>query len=299
MWARYLAFCEECDLPSLPVTYRSVSVFLIDVTNNRNASTKSLSGTISQLRVSAGPSQWLSYEDELKLRYLVNQLKALDFSDSNAVSALQFHMLAEAFTIMDLSNNNQLLASTIMAVGNNCLFRNAETSSGILASHVSWRSNGRDASVAIKLLRTKTHLTGPGCIVEVSKFDSPFCCYSLLKKWWLLNGFDSRPDDFIFPSIQRGIINFDKPMSGDNIRKIIKLAVSSIGLNPKHFSGHSLRAGGATDLFEARVPYHIIKKMGRWKSDAAMRYYRSEDDVVKAVRKAFNKMCKKIYKSPS
>ncbi len=79
-------------------------------------------------------------------------------------------------------------------------------------------------------------------------------------------------------------------------RKLIKLAVASIGLDPSKFSGHSLRSGGATDLFEARVPYHIIKKMGRWKSDAAMRYYRSEEDVLKAVRKAFNRMCKKVYK---
>jgi integrase len=69
-------------------------------------------------------------------------------------------------------------------------------------------------------------------------------------------------------------------MSGDYFRSVIKQAVVSIGLDPQRFSGHSLRSGGATDLFEARVAYHIIKKMGRWKSDAAMRYYRSDEDVV-------------------
>ena len=30
--------------------------------------------------------------------------------------------------------------------------------------------------------------------------------------------------------------------------------------------------------------------MGRWASDAAMGYYRSEDDVVRAVRRAFNRV---------
>ena len=81
-------------------------------------------------------------------------------------------------------------------------------------------------------------------------------------------------------------------MSGDCLRKIIKQAVSSIGLDPTRYSGHSLRAGGATDLFAARVPYWVIKKMGRWTSDAALRYYRSEEDVVSSVRKAFQRVSK-------
>ena len=56
------------------------------------------------------------------------------------------------------------------------------------------------------------------------------------------------------------------------------------------YSGHSLRAGGATDLFVKRVPYYLIKKMGRWKSDAALLYYRSDKDVYEAVRKAFGEL---------
>ena len=54
------------------------------------------------------------------------------------------------------------------------------------------------------------------------------------------------------------------------------------------YSGHSLRAGGGTDLFVARVPYYLIKKIGHWKSDAAMVYYRSEEDVCHAVSMAFS-----------
>jgi integrase len=88
-------------------------------------------------------------------------------------------------------------------------------------------------------------------------------------------------------------------MSGNYFRKAIKQPVVSVGLDPRQFSGHSLRSGGATDLFEARVAYHIIKKMGRWKLEAAIRYYRCEDDVIRAVKKAFSRMSKKIYKTPA
>ena len=63
------------------------------------------------------------------------------------------------------------------------------------------------------------------------------------------------------------------------------------GGKPEQYSGHSLRAGGATDLFVARTPYYLIKKAGRWKSDAAMLYYRCDEDVCKAVAAAFTFMC--------
>jgi hypothetical protein len=59
--------------------------------------------------------------------------------------------------------------------------------------------------------------------------------------------------------------------------------VSLIGLDKALYSGHSLRAGGATDLFVAKVPYPIIKKAGKWRSDAALIYHRDEDDVAKVV----------------
>lgn len=54
------------------------------------------------------------------------------------------------------------------------------------------------------------------------------------------------------------------------------------------YSGHSLRAGGATDLFASRVPYGIIKRLGRWKGESFLIYYRDEADVNQAVFAAFD-----------
>ena len=55
-----------------------------------------------------------------------------------------------------------------------------------------------------------------------------------------------------------------------------------------------MRAGGATDLFIARVPYFLIKRMGRWKSDAAMLYYRCDEDLFKAVEGVFDGLAKAV-----
>ena len=87
------------------------------------------------------------------------------------------------------------------------------------------------------------------------------------------------PDALLFPT-RRG----KQWVRGANIsalclRNEIKALAESLGLDKRYYSTHSLRAGGATDLFVARVPYFAIKKMGRWKCDSAMHYYRCEEDV--------------------
>jgi hypothetical protein len=73
-------------------------------------------------------------------------------------------------------------------------------------------------------------------------------------------------------------------MTGAFLSGVSSMSVSSV-IDPRRFSGHSMRAGGAT-LFTSRIPYWVVKKMG-WTSDAALKYYRSEEDVVVAsVRQA-------------
>ena len=51
------------------------------------------------------------------------------------------------------------------------------------------------------------------------------------------------------------------------------------GLDPKRFSLHSPRIGGATDAFKNGVPSFVIDRQGRWKSsDTKYLYLRMKDD---------------------
>jgi hypothetical protein len=45
-------------------------------------------------------------------------------------------------------------------------------------------------------------------------------------------------------------------------------------------TGHSFRIGGATAFLRAGVPPDVVKKMGRWKSDAFLIYWRENDDII-------------------
>jgi hypothetical protein len=48
----------------------------------------------------------------------------------------------------------------------------------------------------------------------------------------------------------------------------------TIGLNPKEYSSHSFRKGGAVSLQSKGVEDSLIRRSGRWKSDAFHLYVR-------------------------
>jgi integrase len=63
-------------------------------------------------------------------------------------------------------------------------------------------------------------------------------------------------------------------LSYDVYNKAIKRLAYELGLNPKYFSTHSCRVGGATALGAAGVPDYLIQNLGRWKSLAFLGYVR-------------------------
>jgi len=56
----------------------------------------------------------------------------------------------------------------------------------------------------------------------------------------------------------------------------VKRWLKRIGVNPKEYGSHSLRRGGTTAAAK-NVPTHLLKRHGRWRSDAVFLYI--EDDL--------------------
>jgi hypothetical protein len=164
------------------------------------------------------------------------------------------------------------------------LMRGGEITSGIRAYDVDW--DYYNETVTILLHRTKTVRAGGGVKVTLVRNANPHCSYNLLLSLWNQLSLDRRPNSLLFPEISRGLVR-NVPVSASTLRKYIKEDVAKLGLNPDRYAMHSLRAGGATDLFNMNVPYHIIKDVGRWKSDTALIYYRGDREKIAAVGKAF------------
>ena len=52
---------------------------------------------------------------------------------------------------------------------------------------------------------------------------------------------------------------------------------------PKEYGGHSLRSGGATALAEAGIPEELIRRAGRWSSDAFEIYIRNHPTLLASI----------------
>ena len=60
----------------------------------------------------------------------------------------------------------------------------------------------------------------------------------------------------------------------DYVREVVRLLMSSVGLDPALYGGHSLRIGGASAALAANVSEAVIRAMGRWDSDVYELYLR-------------------------
>jgi integrase len=158
---------------------------------------------------------------------------------------------------------------------------------GLKAKDVVWKKGLKEYSVWLR--RSKCNRSGDGEWITCR-------CYGGLNSVVLLRRYMEdmdllrNPDALLFPTRRGKQWVRSATISASWLRNVIKALAESRGLDKRYYSAHSLRAGGATDLFVARVPYFAIKNMGRWKSDSAMLYYRCEEDVCKAVAEAFSEI---------
>ena len=65
------------------------------------------------------------------------------------------------------------------------------------------------------------------------------------------------------------------PLTRCFFNKYLKDTLAKLGFNRDCYSGHSLRAGGATDAADQGFAEWELKLLGRWSSDAYQRYIRS------------------------
>ena len=69
------------------------------------------------------------------------------------------------------------------------------------------------------------------------------------------------------------------PVTRHKVVRVLKRAMSNLGLNPVRFNGHSFRIGRASDLAGLGYAESQIKMVGRWRSNAYQKYIRCSDII--------------------
>lgn len=294
---KYSEWCASTHSRNWPPTYEVVAGFLCEHVTQNQGSTRSLHNLLSQLRV-FGRKHGLGWLDEPDTYLLRRTVATLCFSDARASKAkapATLSVLRRVWRSLDPKQLDHRLFALTVAVGHNGLLRGAELHGGIRAGNFTWLPGDRE--VQLHLDRTKTHRTGPPVVVSYCRYEG-LCAYRILKRWFTEHRLWTHPEAFVFPKIVRRkgqvSVDFSEPLSRATWDRELKRHFAAAGLDPSQYSGHSLRAGGATDLFTAGTPYPVIKKAGRWKSDAALQYFRARDHVAEEVAAAFGRQFRNV-----
>ena len=144
----------------------------------------------------------------------------------------------------------------------------------IIVSEVAINSRSAPTAVRLRLRRAKTDPFGRGIEIYLGVSGTAVCPVAALMRYLAV-----RPpgDGQLF------VWENSRPLTRTTFVTHLRRGLQSAGLDMSQFSGHSLRIGAATSAAAAGVPDHLIKTLGRWRSEAYQLYIRTPRDSLLGV----------------
>lgn len=122
----------------------------------------------------------------------------------------------------------------------------------------------------VSIRRSKTDQAGKGREIGIPLARGRFCPVKSLEAWLQFASIEDGP---VFRSVsQHGQIG-ERRLSSEAVAGVVKVRVEQVGLDPRSFSGHSLRAGLATSAAMAGISSLDIRRQTGHRSDAALARY--------------------------
>ena len=128
--------------------------------------------------------------------------------------------------------------------------------------------------ILIVLFSSKTHgvYTNPQEIriwADRKRSDGEFCPFKITNQFGeLRGGYHNEQENFF-------VFQDKTPVKPTHVRRVLRKAIKSTGLNPFLYDTHSLRIGRTSDLLRLKYSIDTIKKLGCWKSNAVFRYLKN------------------------
>ena len=126
-------------------------------------------------------------------------------------------------------------------------------------------SNGRLTSMSVKFSNFKHH-SGKPITIKIRARNSPLCPVAALANYLHVRGNTPGP---LFRTSR------NTPLTTYAFSKTFKATLNHSNLDPTLYKAHSFRIGAATSCAQKGVPFDVIRRLGRWKSDAFIHYIRT------------------------
>jgi integrase len=161
--------------------------------------------------------------------------------------------------------------AAILLVGFGGAFRRSELAA-MDCHHIEIGERG----AVIRIPRSKTDQEGRGRAIRIGRNPAALCPVAALQRWLFKAGITEGP---VFRPLMRNGTLREGRISSGAIASIVKQRVSEIGRDPSSYSGHSLRAGFATEAARLGMPKWRIKAQTGHLSDSALERYIREGEL--------------------
>lgn len=268
-WAHFSSWCEAHALVALPAKPETVAMYLsARAQDGRKVATLAQAlAAISQAHKMAG------HESPRGHRVVQEAFKGIRRTHGSAPAqkapVLNTQLRTMAAGLPDTLPGTRDRA--LLLVGFAGAFRRSELVSLDVAD-LAFTNEG----ITVLLRRSKTDQEGQGRKVGIPYGQAAATCpVRSMQRWLELAGLAEGP---IFRSVDRHGHTGDR-LGGQDVARIVKRAAAAAGLDPKTFSGHSLRAGLATSAAKAGKAAHSIMKTTGHRSVAMVQKYIRDAEI--------------------
>ena len=277
---QYVSFCIEYSRNICPASEDQLLAYIAHLNRRklRHSTVSVYLSAVRSLHVSEG------YPDPLKDSHRLHQaLKAiaLEQSAQRRKQPITFKILSELQTYTNIENYDSYMMWAAINLGYFGALRASEycitqlkfdCKMNLCICDVKFEKESNvspgNMSVFLKCSKNDQYSNGIKLVIGCSGTDVCASCTvkNYLKRRSLLFGDQPHAPLFIFGN--------GDPLTRTLLNKHIKLIMSLLGTDCTQYSGHSLRAGAATDAARNGLSDWEIKVLGRWSSDAYQRYIR-------------------------
>jgi integrase len=263
-WRHFTAWCSRHDFTALPCAPETLMLYLTEsVEAGYKIST--IQRRLSAISVAHQAAEIASPIDDMHVRMLwrgIRRKHGIAVKGALPITIPELRAMMEHIpdTIQGFRDR------TLILIGFAGAFRRSELVS-LDVEDLTFQREG----IVILLRHSKTDQEGEGRKIAIpygSRLET--CPVRAMQDWLAVSRIEQGA---IFRRVNKGDRVEKSRLTGDAVAKIIKRAIQNAGLDPTHFSGHSLRAGFATAAAQAGVDERNIQRQTGHKSVAVLRGY--------------------------
>ena len=267
-WSDFEFWCKRTNRKSLPATPETVALYLTKMSQHLKIS--SLRRRITAIRKAHELSKHSSpTKDERVKSVFRGILRTKGEAQKHAAPTLIKHIQLMMENLPD--TNKGIRDRALLLLGFAGGFRRSEIV-GIDIEDLTLSDEG----IVVRIRRSKTDQTGRGKNVPISYGSNKKTCpVSAIKDWLTVSG---KTNGALFcPIDQWGYLSPTR-LTDQSVRSILLDSLMKASINPKNFSGHSLRAGFVTVSYINGTSEEAIQKTtGHINLNVLRRYKRDAD----------------------